>query len=314
MLFGRDVSNNNSQAVVLSAINDPGVSFVIFKATEGTGFVDGDHDAWVAAARSQHKLVGHYHFAQPAASSGAAQADFFLAHAKPEPGDVVALDLETSGITPATTAGFAADFLGAVKAATGASPWLYVNGTYRYLTGGYTALRTYPLWFAAPGQVAGSVTPAPWPVLTAHQYGTVGALDADAFMGDAAAWLRLAVPMPTKTATASTAAPIDLSPHPMPDYTVVFALNRDVAAAAGFVAANALGVFTASVEVARTAMARGRNPLVVVGQDAVDALAIPGTQTLTGVTRRQSSLIDITIVNGITGADTLRQLVTVPLQ
>ena len=101
------------------------------KASEGKGGRTTRHDAHVAGLRAAGRLVGHYHFAWPV-NGGQADAANFLAAAKAQPGDVLALDWEPYGpsgvgVTPAMAFPYIRDFATAVRAAAGAWPWLYTN-------------------------------------------------------------------------------------------------------------------------------------------------------------------------------------------
>lgn len=81
-----DLSNNNGAAAA-SAIAAPRVQLVEAKATEGLAFHDPDYPTFRTAARDHHKAFGGYLFLHPG-ESGKAQADYFLAYAKPHRGDV----------------------------------------------------------------------------------------------------------------------------------------------------------------------------------------------------------------------------------
>jgi hypothetical protein len=76
-----------------------GLAFVLVKATEGTSYVNPRHAAQVSHGRSAHLVVGHYHFARP--GSVGAQASYFLKHAAPKAGDILALDWEDTGVSGA---------------------------------------------------------------------------------------------------------------------------------------------------------------------------------------------------------------------
>lgn len=209
-LAGIDVSYAQTAKTLTSWL--PRVAFVIAKASQGIRIADNMHASHVVAARKAGKLVGHYHYAEPAKSSAAAEARFFLAAAKPQPGDVLILDFE-----PYNQNGRVADypewvlaFTAAVKAATGAPCWLYVNGDWgNQLLAAATAaqdaaIRALPLWKA---EYHGGKYGAPrganpnsllgWSTWTAWQHTDVP-LDTDLFNGDAAAWRALAVPTPTQ--------------------------------------------------------------------------------------------------------------------
>lgn len=81
-----DLSNNNGPQAV-AAIADPSVRAVYAKATEGLHFRDGLYPKFRAAAKKNERVFGAYLFLHPDLG-GAEQADYFLAYAKPRPGDL----------------------------------------------------------------------------------------------------------------------------------------------------------------------------------------------------------------------------------
>jgi lysozyme len=189
-----------------------GLLGVINKATEGVGTVD--------PALAQHRLVtrtagllpGVYHFGT-GEQGGAAQADFFLAHAAP--GELLVLDLEPNPDGASMTLGQGADFVARVQARTGVTPVLYGGsalkvpgqappapltecplflsqyGPVPVLPRGWAA---WALWQRSNGVV--NAPPSPWP--------GVGPCDRDWFAGDAAAlpvfWAAHALPGPAAAA------------------------------------------------------------------------------------------------------------------
>lgn len=80
------------------------------KATEGSRFTSGEFPTQMAAARKNTALPGAYHFARPEESSGASQADRFLAVARPLPTDLLWLDLEASMLSQSVTNLWAIEF------------------------------------------------------------------------------------------------------------------------------------------------------------------------------------------------------------
>lgn len=74
-----------------------GVGLVVHKATEGSTVVDQWYAKRRAEAKAAGKRWGAYHFARPDkdGQDAIAEARWFVKHAAPEPGDVLALDLET---------------------------------------------------------------------------------------------------------------------------------------------------------------------------------------------------------------------------
>lgn len=146
-----------------------GLSFVLVKATEGTGYVNPKHADQVATARSHGLVVGHYHFARP--GSMGAQLVYFLQHAAPKPGDLIAFDWEDPGVTNADKDAW-------IRAAQAAAPQhqvlLYCNRDY-WTNRDTTSFAGDGLWIADPSATRGQprVT-APWVM---HQYSSAGGYD-----------------------------------------------------------------------------------------------------------------------------------------
>ncbi|GAA3130809.1 glycoside hydrolase family 25 protein [Streptomyces echinatus] len=90
MLHGIDVSAYQS-----SSYDTDGLSFAFVKATEGHSYVNPRLTAQTKTARDAGLVVGFYHFLWP--GNLTAQADYFLRHAPDRPGDVLAVDWETTG-------------------------------------------------------------------------------------------------------------------------------------------------------------------------------------------------------------------------
>jgi GH25 family lysozyme M1 (1,4-beta-N-acetylmuramidase) len=76
---GCDISNYQPNFSYASAA-DAGAKFVIIKATEGTSYTSPSFSRQYSGATDAGFLRGAYHFAHPDSSSGAAQANFFLAN------------------------------------------------------------------------------------------------------------------------------------------------------------------------------------------------------------------------------------------
>lgn len=67
-------------------------AFVFVKASESTTYTNPLHDKHVALARKAGLVVGHYHYMAP--GNATAQAAYFVAQAKPAPGDILVCDWE----------------------------------------------------------------------------------------------------------------------------------------------------------------------------------------------------------------------------
>jgi hypothetical protein len=86
---GIDVSNYNSATYSLT-----GFDFIVVKATQSTNYINPKHDAQVARARSNGRVVGHYHFF--VTGNVQAQAEYFVQHAAPQAGEFLACDWESN--------------------------------------------------------------------------------------------------------------------------------------------------------------------------------------------------------------------------
>jgi GH25 family lysozyme M1 (1,4-beta-N-acetylmuramidase) len=163
-VLGVDVSNYQSATFATK-----GLSFAFVKATEGTSYVNPKHAAQVAHARSAGLVVGHYHFGK---NGGAAEADYFLAHAGAHPGDILAFDWETSGVSQSERDAFIAR----VKAkAPGHKVVMYCNVDYWKNRDSDNGGPMDGLWIADPGGAAGKPRiKAPWRF---HQYSWAGGID-----------------------------------------------------------------------------------------------------------------------------------------
>jgi hypothetical protein len=146
-----------------------GLSFVMVKATEGTGYTNPRHAEQVAHGRAHGLLVGHYHFVRPGSMS--AQADYFLTHAAARPGDVLVLDWEDQGVPDTDKDAW-------IRHVQAAMPHnrvlLYCNRDF-WLHRDSTSFVGDGLWIADPDAPAGHphIT-HPWLI---HQYSSAGDTD-----------------------------------------------------------------------------------------------------------------------------------------
>jgi glycosyl hydrolase family 25 len=163
-LKGIDVSSYQN-----TAYGTEGIGFVFVKATEGTSYVNPRHAAQVAHARAASLVVGHYHFVR--AGSMSAQVKYFLEHAAPRAGDLLALDWEDSGVSGADKDAFLKDLR---AAAHGHRAVLYCNRDF-WLTRDHTSYAGDGLWIADPDAPAGH--PRIQHSWLFHQYGEDGGLD-----------------------------------------------------------------------------------------------------------------------------------------
>jgi len=93
-LLGVDVSSHQDNWAGLK--DDEFYCWV--KATEGRSYVNPEHDHQVSKIREDGKVVGHYHWISPGGYVDD-QVDYFFANADVQPGDLIALDWEETGVT-----------------------------------------------------------------------------------------------------------------------------------------------------------------------------------------------------------------------
>ncbi len=177
------------------------ISFAFIKATEGMTIRDPEFAANWQAAKAIGIVRGAYHFAHP--TNGAANdSRAFLATVRAhglQPGDLLALDLETSdGLSPQRVSEYARNWCTDVHKATGHTPIVYTFLDFAR-QGNCAGLGHYPLWIAEPSAPAGRpVVPRPWSTWKFHQYGTTqvgtNTVDVDVFNGDTAALKKFANP------------------------------------------------------------------------------------------------------------------------
>ncbi|WNI19182.1 GH25 family lysozyme [Actinacidiphila sp. ITFR-21] len=157
-----------------------GLGFVFVKATEGTGYTNPKYAAQIAHARAAGLVVGSYHYPHMAADP-AAEVTYFLANAKPQPGDVLALDWEgyddaNKSVPMARQIAYRNAFLARLAAAAPHNQvGTYCNADYlnRDPNGTYGDF----LWIATAKLAAG--LPGINHSWLFHQYGTAGGIDHD---------------------------------------------------------------------------------------------------------------------------------------
>lgn len=127
MLRGIDISN--WQAGLDADAVFPNVDFVICKATEGIGFVDGYCDDWVQWCRRNGKPWGFYHFAN--SNDPMKEAVHFIDNTSNYFGEgVPVLDWEGG-----QSVEWVNEFVNIVHDQTGIWPWIYAN-PWRFNQGG----------------------------------------------------------------------------------------------------------------------------------------------------------------------------------
>jgi GH25 family lysozyme M1 (1,4-beta-N-acetylmuramidase) len=202
-----------------------GMSFGVYRMTQGLGanVNSPDPDAsWNNAQITAKGLVrGAYHFFDPNLS-GQAQAEYFVKQHSLiglNDSDMLWLDHETAGASPAATSAAALAFMTELDKLRPNNP----RGVYTFIsfaTGGHCAgLGKWPLWIAYPSAAA-PAPPAPWSAWKFWQYGLRNGVDADAFNGTAAqlkAWVASYSPATAKPAPPKLAPPAPAAPQPGPN-------------------------------------------------------------------------------------------------
>ncbi|KAI0290544.1 putative N,O-diacetyl muramidase [Multifurca ochricompacta] len=185
-----------------ATVKSQGVTWAYIKATEGTTFIDPLFSQNYIGATNNGIIRGAYHFAHPDTSSGATQANYFLAHGggwsadgRTLPG---AIDLEGTcyGLTAAQMVSWIKDFSNTYHTKTTRYPAIYTTTSWwTSCTGNSAAFAsTNPLWIAHWASSIGTL-PAGWGFTTFWQYADSGPFpgDQDRFNGDAAGLKRMAL-------------------------------------------------------------------------------------------------------------------------
>ena len=202
-LYGVDISKWQSVGT-----GDQAQDFVICKATEGVGYVDGSCDRHYQRAKSQGKLLGVYHFARPDLNKGAdgarREAEFFVNNCKGYIGQaILVLDWEQPGTTWQTD--WAKTWLDHVYALTGVRPLIYMSASVVSANNWSAISNTYGLWIAGyPSKYNVKNPPVPAPSNMPYKIGTwqfwaiwqysssAGTLDRNIANMDTTAWHKYA--------------------------------------------------------------------------------------------------------------------------
>jgi GH25 family lysozyme M1 (1,4-beta-N-acetylmuramidase) len=178
-----------------------GLRYAYIKATEGTTYTDPKYRTHYATANGAGFLCGGTHIAHPSASSGSAQADFFLSNGGAWQADAVMLpgllDLngDCAGMGAEAMVKWIQEFGDTYKAATGRWPVLKTENTWWVECTGNTKAFVDQTglmlvrWGASPGSVPGG-----WRSWLFWQYAGNGAWGGNSavFNGDADALRKLA--------------------------------------------------------------------------------------------------------------------------
>jgi len=177
-----------------------GARFAYVKATESTDYVSSQFPEQYTDSYNAGLLHGAYHFATPNTSSGAAQANWFLAHGGQGTADgrtmPPLLDIEYNpygatcyGLSQQAMVSWIYDFSQTIQARTGRLPAIYsTTNWWIQCTGNSAAFAANPLFIARyPNNIAegAGTLPAGWPSYTLWQYASSGIFpgDQDVFNG-----------------------------------------------------------------------------------------------------------------------------------
>lgn len=192
---GIDVSNFAGQ---FDWAGTSGLSFGICRASQGLGAPGTNSpDPFLAwnwpRIKAKGLARGAYHFLDPRLS-GAAQASYFVEQVSKvglETTDMLWLDNETAGSSPAAVAACARDFMARLVSLRPHNP-CGVYSFFNFITSGNCAgLGSYPLWLAI-FQSATPPAPAPWTAWKFWQSGEASSRDNDVFNGtpaELASWV-----------------------------------------------------------------------------------------------------------------------------
>lgn len=193
---GFDISGYQP-SVNFAAAYSSGARFVIIKATEGTSYQNPSFSSQYTGATNAGFIRGGYHFAQPASSTGAAQATYFLAHGGGWSKDGITLpgmlDIEYNpsgatcyGLSASAMVSWISSFVTTYHSKTGVYPMIYTTADWwTTCTGNSKAFNQLcPLVLARYSSAPGTI-PGGWPYQTiwqnsdAYKYGG----DSDVFNG-----------------------------------------------------------------------------------------------------------------------------------
>lgn len=182
---GIDISHYQG-AINWTSVRNSGIEFAFIKATEGTSYKDPRFNTNYVAAYNAGVIRGAYHFARPAASSGAVQANFLASNGGAWSADSrtlpAALDIENNpsgaqcyGLSTTQMRNWIADFLNTYRARTGRYAVIYTTTNFwNTCTGNYTGFAAnHPMWVARWASTVGTL-PAGWGVWSFWQYSATG--------------------------------------------------------------------------------------------------------------------------------------------
>lgn len=160
MLRGVDVSSFQGAENWGALKARHGLSFAFCKATEGSTWHDPYFSQNWAGIKTAGLVRGAYHFARTN-SSASAQAQRFFSIVQPEPGDLLALDLEVTTLGAPGTNAWAIEWADTITRLNGGrQPGIYTGSYLRNSTG--TNFRKHFRFWWFPRYPSGSVT-STWP-------------------------------------------------------------------------------------------------------------------------------------------------------
>lgn len=177
MIYGVDVAAYQSDTVPDTTPGDAKpVMFAFTKATQGTSYINPRMAAQASDARAGGKIVGFYHFLEK--GNIQAQAEYFVAHASLQAGDILACDWETNPATNTYASSAEKDqFIRAVQTLRpGHRVLLYCNTSF-WKSIDTSSFAGDGLWIATAGYAAGK--PPIQSAWVLHQYSTSGNIDHD---------------------------------------------------------------------------------------------------------------------------------------
>lgn len=224
-LYGYDISKWQGVGT-----GDSAKDFLIVKATEGVGYVDGSCDKHYQRAKKQGKLRGHYHFARPDLNKGTAgavkEAQFFVNNTRNYFGESIPiLDWEQPGTTGQVS--WAKAWLDEVYRLTGVRPLIYTSASVVNGNNWSSISGNYGLWIAGyPNAYNVKNPPTPtvknmpykigsWKFWAIWQYSSsAGTLDRDIANMDRTGWLKYAGSKAVSAQPAPAPTPAKEEPKP----------------------------------------------------------------------------------------------------
>jgi hypothetical protein len=164
VLHGIDVSSYQPPTPDVS-----GLAFLFIKITEGTSYINREWQSQYADGKAHGLVLGKYHYPNILAAP-VTEANYFLAHADVQPGDVLILDWEwygTSGVTSVVANAYKSAWLARVKAANPNNKVILYSDRNNWLNVDTTSYCQDGLWIADYTTAGAPRIQHPW---VFHQY------------------------------------------------------------------------------------------------------------------------------------------------